>query len=234
MIDPNKSLIIFSHPRSGSTWFQSALPHFNTMELFNLSLMYIKIPERNQFKNSIGNFYTLDYPKHRYNEIGIDHEYDDRFKMYNDLENKHSPISVRIHTYDATDKVIDFLRTKDANYVLIERKDKISTFWSMLVSWTTLKFHFFNPEFQNITVSKEGFDMVADIMINFQGHVEKLKQIFPIQHIYYEDVLNYELSDWWVHPKNRITIQNAAKLTTILNLDEVMGWIEQIDLLNRI
>jgi len=234
MIDNNKSLIIFSHPRSGSTWFQCSLKHFNTMELFNLSLLFKPIPERSQFKNSIGQYYTLDYPKHRYYEAGIDHEFADRFKMYNDLERKHGPVSVRIHTFDAKDKVIDFLHTKNVNYVLIERKDKISTFWSMLVAWTTLKFHFFNPELQQITVTKEGFDMVAEILINFQSQADKLKQIFPIQHIYYEDVLNYELSDWWVRPKNGIKIQNAAKLTTILNLEEVMSWIEEIDLLNRI
>ena len=52
--------------------------------------------------------------------------------------------------------------------------------------------------------------------------------------MYYEDILNLEVSDWWVNPNNRIKIQNAAKLTTITNRDEVMSWIAEIDLFNRI
>lgn len=234
MIDNNKSLIIFSHPRSGSTWFQFALKHFNTSELFNLSLTYTPIPEDKSVGNYIRKYYTLNYPKHRYYETGIDHEFDDRFKIYNEIENKHNPISVKVHVFDAKDKVIDFLQTKDVNYIYFERKDKIATFWSLIISWTTLQFHNFSIKYQEISISKEGFDMVSDAMLKFESQVDKLKQIFPIKHIYYEDAINYEISEWWGRPNNPIKKQNMHKLTTIKNLDEVMSWIEEIDLFNRI
>ena len=32
----NKSVIILSHPRSGSTWIQDSLPQFNLSELFTM------------------------------------------------------------------------------------------------------------------------------------------------------------------------------------------------------
>ena len=46
MIDPNKSLIIFSHPRSGSHWVQECIctakqhTFFNLREFFNLVATY--------------------------------------------------------------------------------------------------------------------------------------------------------------------------------------------------
>ena len=40
MIDSNKSVIIFSHPRSGSTWFQDGFSQYNLSELFNIYLKY--------------------------------------------------------------------------------------------------------------------------------------------------------------------------------------------------
>ena len=36
ILDPTKSVIILSHPRSGSTWIQDSLPQFNLSELFTM------------------------------------------------------------------------------------------------------------------------------------------------------------------------------------------------------
>jgi len=234
MLDLTKSLIIFSHPRSGSTWFQAGLKHYNTLELFNLSLLYHTTPYREEMKNSIGEYYKLSYPKHRYDEADVKNELNDRFKIFNELETIHKPISVKIHTNDMNDKIVNFLSTKELDYVLIERRDKISTFWSFIVSWTTLQFHFFDPKFQEITITKETFNQVSKMMLSFNDQVIELKKTFPIHHLYYEDILDLEISDWWIRPNNRIKIQNAAKITTIVNREELMSWIEEIDLFNRI
>ena len=235
MIDTTKSLIIFSHHRSGSTWAQNGLPHFNAFELFNLNLVFNSIPHRPEYRNSIGQYYTITYPKaDRYDEADMENELNDRFKIYNELENKHIPLSVKVHTCHVNDKLINYLSTKEVNYVLIERKNKIATFWSYIISWNTMQFHFFEPKPQEISITKESFKSVSNIMLNFQTEVNELKKILPIQHLYYEDMLNMEVSEWWVRPNNRIKIQNAAKVTTITNRDEVMSWIEELDLFNKI
>lgn len=237
MINTNKSLVIFSHYRSGSTWFQSGLPHLSAFELFNLDLIWKSHPHRPEFKNSIAQYYTLtSHVPDRYygDDIDMETELNDRFSIYNELESKHFPISLKVHTCHVNDKLIKFLSTKDLDYVLIERRDKVATFWSHIISLTTSQFHFFEPKAQEITITKEHFKSVADKMLNFQIEVNDLKKIFPIQHMYYEDILNLEISEWWVRPNNRIKIQNAAKITTITNRDEVMSWIEEIDLFNRI
>lgn len=235
MINSSKSLIIFSHHRSGSTWFQSGLSHFNSFELLNLDISWKPTSHRPEFKNSIAQYYTIDdYKPDEYLNADVGNELTNRFDIYNELENKHSPMSVKVHTCQVNDTIIDFLSKKNLDYVLIERKDKIATFWSFIVAQTTMQFHFFQPKEQEITVTKEVFKSVSDKMLNFQNEVTELKKIFPIQHIYYEDINNLEVSDWWVRPNNRIKIQNAAIMTTITNRDEVMNWIGEIDLFNRI
>lgn len=235
MISPSKSLVIFSHPRSGSTWFQNGLSHFNTFELLNLDISWNPIEYRPEFKNSIAQYYAMgDYIPDIYLNTDMKDELDNRFKIYNELENKHAPMSTKIHTCQVNESIVDFLSSKELDYVLIERKDKIATFWSFIIAQTTLQFHFFQPKVQEITVTKEVFKSVSDKMLNFQNEVDSLKKIFPIQHMYYEDVFNLEVSDWWVRPNNRIKIQNAAIMTTITNRDEVMNWIQEIDLFNKI
>ena len=235
MININKSLIIFSHQRSGGTWFQSALPHFNAHELFNLNLDWTSVTERPQFHNSIGRYYTPNHPKpDRYAEIDLENELKIRYNIYNELENKHTPLSVKINLSYINDNLIKFLSTKDVDYVVMERKDKIASFWSYIVAWTTNQFHFFEPKTQEIVVTKEVFNSVSGRLLDFVSTVSALKKIFPMKHMYYEDILNLEVSDWWVRPNNRIKIQNAVKITTITNRDEVMSWIEEIDLFNRI
>ena len=235
MINPSKSLVIFSHPRSGSTWFQNGLSHFNAFELLNLDISWKSTMHRPEFKNSIAQYYAIDdYKPDIYQSADMKTELDNRFRIYNELENQHSPMSVKIHTCQVNDDIIKFLSSKTVEYVLIERKDKIATFWSYIIAQTTLKFHFFQPKEQEITVTKEVFKSVSDKMLNFQNEVTELKKIFPIQHIYYEDINNLEVSDWWVRPNNRIKIQNAAIMTTITNRDEVMNWIGEIDLFNKI
>jgi hypothetical protein len=235
MISPSKSLVIFSHHRSGSTWFQNGLSHFNAFELLNLDISWKSIDHRPEFKNSLAQYYTIDnYTTDLYLGIDTENELTNRFRIYNELESKHAPMSTKVHTCQVNDAVIDFLSSKELDYVLIERKDKISTFWSFIIAQTTLQFHFFQPKTQEITITKEVFKSVSDKMLDFKNEVVRLKKIFPIQHMYYEDILNLEMSDWWVRPNNRIKIQNAAIMTTITNRDEVMNWIQEIDLFNKI
>jgi hypothetical protein len=219
MLDPNKSVVIFSHPRSGSTWFQKSLPQYNLNELFLLQA-------------EISGFYpdrvSLTYKeKNTYEDPAK--ELQRRFDIYTDNANQR-PVSVKIHTLLINEQITDFIRKQDTQYILLNRRNKLDTFWSAIIAWHTLNWHSVaNPI--NLTVTRTNFDDVILWMKNHEVEREWVKSLFDVTELYFEDYINYPKSDWF--SPHTVLIQNAKSVTTIDNLDEVNQWIYSNDFLRE-
>lgn len=219
MIDSNKSVIIFSHPRSGSTWFQDCLPQYNLSELFNI---YLRI------KNvDINNGIQYSY-SHEYNgNVDKNVELNSRFEIYKQFLNSYGTVSLKIHCHHYNNSIESFLKTLDTQYVLLERRDKNATLWSLLIAWCTLQLHITSnnsKRTQSITISKEVFDQCINILNQCDNDSRIITTIYNPTIIYYEDLLTNKVFDYIV-PNSTYIIQNAKEYTSIINLDEVNAWI---------
>jgi len=213
MIDPNKSVVIFSHPRSGSTWFQQSLPHFNLSELFLLRMNVLAYtPEQ------LTIIYSQKKPVYEDESIELKRRFD-IYSYYADSR----PVSVKIHTLLITEQIIDFLKTQDVQYVLLSRKNKSDTFWSALIAWHTMNWHGVARPME-LTVRKQEFDAVTDWMKKHDDECKLIRDTFDVKEIYYEDFIHYPKSEWF-DPSNNVIVQNAKSVTKITNIDEVNQWI---------
>jgi hypothetical protein len=219
MLDPNKSVVIFSHPRSGSTWFQNSLPQYNLNELF---LLQAEISGFNSDRVSLTYKETMTY-----NDPAK--ELQRRFDIYTEYANK-QPVSVKIHTLLINEQIIDFLKKQNVQYVLLNRRNKLDTFWSALIAWHTLNWHKTAMP-MNITIKKNNFDEVVGWMRSFNDECKKIKSLFDVNEIYFEDYINYPKSDWFF--PHSVLIQNAKEVTTIDNIDEVNQWLKDSKLFDN-
>ena len=216
MIDPKKSVVIFSHPRSGSTWFQKSLPQFNLSELFLLRL---------QFNGETDRGIRANYLKQRpvYNDVNAEMQY--RFKLYTEYASTR-PVSVKTHTFLSDDIILDFLKKQDAQFVLLNRRNKLDTFWSALISWHTLNWHQ-EASTTPFTANKLYFDSVVDWLKKSKDECVMIRNTFDVQEHYYEDFIHYPKSDWF-NPAP-VLVQNAKAVTPIVNREEVEKWLEEVD-----
>jgi len=215
MIDPNRSIVIFSHPRSGSTWFQNSLIQYNLNELF---LLHAEISGFNSDRISLTYKENISYEDPA-------KELQRRFDIYNEYASKQS-VSVKIHTASLNKKIVNFIEQQDTQFVLLERKNKIDTLMSALIAWHTLNWHK-KAVPTNLTIKKEIFDSIINWMKSYKNECMIVKSIFDVKELYYEDFINYPKSEWF-NPAE-IIIQNAKSVTTIDNIDEVNQWISLIE-----
>jgi hypothetical protein len=211
MLDPNKSVVIFSHPRSGSTWFQNSLPQYNLNELF---LLQAEISGFNSDRVSLTYKETMTY-----NDPAK--ELQRRFDIYTEYANK-QPVSVKIHTLLINEQIIDFLKKQNVQYVLLNRRNKLDTFWSALIAWHTLNWHSVAQHI-NLTVTRDNFDDVISWMKNHDDECKYVKSLFDVKELFFEDFINYTKSEWF--SPRIIQAQNAKAVTTINNLGEVKQWL---------
>ena len=220
MVDPNKSIVIFSHPRCASTWFQQSLPQMFLSELF---LLRMHVFDYNIDKLSM-RYVT---PKMIYEDPVK--ELEKRFDIFSFYAEK-KPVSVKIHTFLLNDAIIDFLKKQDVQYVLLNRVNKIDTFWSALIGWHTTNWHDVAQP-MNLTITKANFNEIVSWMKNYNTECEKIKSLFDVKELYFEDYINYPKSEWFM--PHEVLIQNAKSVTTIDNLDEVNKWISESELFNN-
>jgi len=213
MIDTNKSLVIFSHPRSGSTWFQNSLKQYSLGELFNLNITIVSYDKNIE----------LSFDKHGYDLNTAETELQRRFDILNHFESTKGPVSVKIHTTILNQQMIDFLKTKDIQYIILDRLSKSDTFWSFLIAWNLHNWHDEITE-KSITVSRQSFDRVMSVMSNINTSLQFVKDNFIADTIHYEDLLNMPNNDWF-HSSERYKVLNAKSKVHILNLDEVNAWL---------
>lgn len=214
MIDPTKSIVIFSHPRSGSTWFQHSLKQYSLSELFNLNVEVIDYDEHGiKFKFDINGY-----------DIGDrDAELEKRFVIYNYFEMIKKTVSVKIHSGLLNKKMIDFLKKKDVQVVTLERNNKSDVFWSLIIAWNLNIWHGQINQ-KSVKVTRKSFDRINEIMNNFPKSVNVIDEHFSSQKIYYEDLLILPDNDWFNRSK-KYSIMNAKSSITIENLQEVNQWL---------
>jgi hypothetical protein len=213
MIDPNKSLVIFSHPRSGSTWFQNSLKQYSLGELFNLNIKVLSYDKDIHFS----------FEKHGYDLSTAKIELQKRFEIFNHFELIKSPVSVKIHTTLLNSQMINFLKTKEIQYIVLDRLSKSDTFWSFLIGWNLNSWH---DEIlpQSIAVTPYSFEKVMKVMSNLDESLKIVTDNFSPNTIHYEDLTDMKNNDWF-NSTSRYKLVNGKSVVSIVNLDEVHGWL---------
>jgi hypothetical protein len=216
MIDTKKSLVIFSHPRSGSTWFQNSLKQYSLGELFNLNITIVSCEENIE----------LNFDKHGYDLNTAEIELQRRFDIFNHFESIKGPVSVKIHTAILNQQMIDFLKTKDVQYIILDRLSKSDTFWSFLIAWNLHNWHDEILE-KSITVTRQSFDRVIAVMSDINNSSQFVKDNFTTNTIHYEDLINMSDNNWFKSTE-RYKVINGKSKVTILNLKEVNDWLSSV------
>jgi hypothetical protein len=211
-LDTNKSVIILSHPRSGSTWIQDSLPHFNLSELFT---MYCGIK---QVDMDTGIKYNYS------NTANNDLEY--RFELFDKFVERHKAVSVKTHLHLLTEPLCKFFEQRDLQYVFLERKNKRDTFWSLLIALNTLEFHNTITK-KNIVIPTHSIDDALQIMKEYYNKMDMIRIRFNPIEIYYEDMLTLPETSWW-KPSTKYVVQNAKEVITIENINEVTDYLNKI------
>lgn len=212
ILDPHKSVIILSHPRSGSTWIQDSLPQFNLSELFT---MYCGIKSVDIDTGIRYNYSTI-----------ANRDLDYRFELFDKFKDKHKAISVKTHLHLLTDQLCEFFAERDLQYLLLERKNKRDTFWSLLIALNTLELHNTINK-KNINVSLSSIDDAVYIMRECDNKIKTVCERFNPIKIYYEDMIQLPKSEWY-NPSNKYIIQDAKTKVTIDNLTEVLNYLDKI------
>jgi len=213
MIDPNKSIVIFSHPRSGSTWFQNSLKQQSLGELFNLNIKVLSYDKDIHFS----------FEKHGYDLDTAEVELQKRFDIFNHFVSIKNPVSVKIHTTLLNQQMINFLKTKDLQYIVLDRLSKSDTFWSFIIGWNLNSWH--NEILpQSITVTPYSFEKVMKVMSNLDESLEIVTDNFSPNTIHYEDLISMKNNEWFTST-NHYKVVNGKDVVSILNLDEVNGWL---------
>jgi hypothetical protein len=217
MIDPHKSVIILSHPRSGSTWFQWNLQHKNLWELFNWGISFEYTDTNIKFLNN----------KNHYVKPDIIYERIDAFTRYEKLS---GPVSAKYHTLDYDAELIKFFIEKKLQVVSITRNNLSDVIWSYCIAVETNEW-LGKIKTQTLIITRKKFDSVINMLQNCRKNLNTIKQQVNTIDIVYEDLLKIRKSTWW-GDHNIIPIQDGKNTINIINRDEVAGWITELDLNN--
>ena len=213
MINPNKSLVIFSHPRSGSTWFQNSLKQYSLGELFNLNIKVISYDKDIHFS----------FEKHGYDLSNAEAELQKRFEIFNHFASIKNSVSVKIHTTLLNQQIINFFKTKDIQYIILDRLSKSDTFWSFLIGWNLNSWH---DEIlpQSITATPYSFEKVMKVMSNLDKSLKVATDNFSPNTIHYEDLITMKNNEWF-NSTSRYKLVNGKSVVNVVNLNEVNGWL---------
>jgi hypothetical protein len=232
-LDRYKSLIIFSHPRSGSHWVQESIckasypTFFNLREFFHPIVTYDINYNLKTVKGTIR-------PANKV--ILYSDDLTQRKQTYKQIQREYGNVCAKIHVEVAVKSdMLSFLLEEKSNsqYLLIERKNKMDVFWSDLIASTTKEWVNMSnqPVIEDIKkpsieITKDIFERVVASINMFDKQSDILKNNFNIKNIYYEDLLSHPISEWW-SPDNIFKIQNAKNKTTISNYQQVLDWLKE-------
>ena len=215
-INPDQDVIIISHPRSGSTWLQSCLPHVNCSEPFS---KFVTV-------NFHGNDVTFDQDPEptQYSESEFVTMMSDRIAG---LSKVSKPKSVKIHSfYLNRPDIVDWVNSQNATVVFLERRDKLKAFKSLAIAYTL------NAWMIPITASSVTVDM--DMVVNLYNRVidpnvesNKNKLKHKIQTAYYEDLM---LENKLVSSNPPAQKQNTTDVT-IENWNQIHEYMLSINLI---
>lgn len=223
-IEPNKDLIIIGHPRSGSFWLQSCMPHFNCRETFNTVNFDILRIQDNRF--FLSQYKSVILPKDQ-EEIEIQN----RLKW---LEQVKTPKCVKILTFqfqyaerkEYNQTIFDWVNAQDANIVWIKRKDNEASLKSLLVA-DALGAYVGKINAKSVTVNLDRLPWLIDSLTYCKDDFIRSKINKPIVDVVYEDLLadpNFDKS------RSNMVEQHTTDVK-ITNYDEVLKYIDDHGLL---
>jgi hypothetical protein len=119
--------------------------------------------------------------------------------------------------------MITFLKTKELQYIVLDRLSKYDTFWSFLIGWNLNSWH---DEIlpQSITATSYSFKKVMKIMSNLEESLKVVTDNFSLNTIHYEDLINMKNNEWFSNT-TRFKVVNGKSVVNILNVDEVNNWL---------
>lgn len=216
-LDSNRDVIIISHPRSGSMWLQSCLPHVNCFEPFS------KFLEVN-FQGDYVNCVLLKEPK-QYSESEMNAFVADRILR---LSNVTKPKAVKIHSfYLRRPDILNWINAQNATVVVLERRDKLKAFKSLLVAYS-LNAYMGPIDKSSVTVD---MNMAAELYRWIDNPIiesDKTKLKHKIQTVYYEDLM---LENKLVSSNPPISQQNTTN-TVVENWHEIHNHVLSLGLMN--
>lgn len=177
-INPDQDVIIISHPRSGSTWLQSCLPHVNCSEPFS---KFVTV-------NFHGNDVTFDQlPKPtQYSESEYIAFMSDRIAG---LSKVTKPKSVKIHSFHLNrPDIVDWVNSQNATVVFLERRDKLKAFKSLAIAYT-LNAWIIPITASSVTVDMDMVGNLLNRVIDPNVESNKNKLSHKIQTACYEDLV---------------------------------------------
>ena len=103
----------------------------------------------------------------------------------------------------------------------------MDVFWSHLIAYTTNQWHIKTnyPKFEpkSIEVKKDAVGKAISSLLTFDKNSFILKNNFDITHVYYEDLLTQQNSEWW-NSNNDFNLQNSKDRMVITNYSQVLEW----------
>jgi hypothetical protein len=109
----------------------------------------------------------------------------------------------------------------------------LASFWSLIIALEANIWHRPLVEEKSITVKKNTFNLATKLLEDFIKISDRLEKDFAAKVVYYEDALTWPVDHLWRPDLSKFSIVNAKDRITIVNLDEVNNWLEEIQF-NRI
>lgn len=217
------NVAIFSHPRSGSYWFQESLPHFDMNELFNISNVSI-------IKLGSDSVICSDYQSKKFSSDEKIFEYQRRSKLFDSVL---APKSVKIHHFQLYDDwIFEWILSRNMKIIFFERIDKANSFYSLLISNELRKFKGTHTT-KEIKINLNNIDECYKSIFSVSDRVNILKEKFDCYHFYYENLLNSSVK-WLDKSKPKIIKQDTVQSVKITNKEEVDNFIKnRYDISNR-
>ena len=216
-IDPNRDVIIISHPRSGSMWLQSCLSHVNCFEPFS---KFLKLDFQDDYVDCV----LLKQPK-EFSPAEMSAFVADRIAG---LDGITKPKAVKIHSfYLRRPDILNWINAQNATVVALERRDKLKAFKSLLVAYS-LNAYMGPIDKSSVTVD---MNMAAELYRRIDNPIiesDKTKLKHKIQTVYYEDLM---LENKLVSSNPPISQQNTTN-TVIENWHEIHNHLLSLGLMN--
>lgn len=215
-INPNRDVIIIGHPRSGSFWMQSCLPHFNGRETFNTVNFDILRIEGNRFFLS------------NYKSVLLDKQQEDIeiAKRIDLLKQVSVPKCVKILTFqfqyahrtEYNQNIFDWVNSQDADVYWIKRKDKLASFKSLLVA-DSLGAYVGKIKHTETTINVDRLPWLIDSLTYNKDQYIRSQINKPIIDVTYEDLL---IDPEFDKSSTNMVEQNSTHVN-ITNWDEVVN-----------
>lgn len=213
-IDNTRDVIILGHPRSGSFWMQSCLPHYDCREAFNT--VNFDITGKNEQRLLISPYKSVLLDK-----SSEDVEISNRISILNSID---VPKVTKILTFQFqyahrtmwNDTIFDWVNSQNANIYWIKRKDKLASFKSLLVADALGKY--MGPiNATSCTVDVKRLDWLIDSLSYSKDDYIKSRINKPIEYVFYEDLLETEFKT-----KSSMIVQNSSNVK-ISNWNEIIN-----------